>query len=100
MKKTSKWFAVCLKIYVGLGGEKKGIKSLKKGKRNWVWCHTSLIPALGRQTQADLYDFKGSLVYRVGSRTAKDTQRNPVSKSQKLKVKIKEMEVKTKPIKD
>ena len=23
MKKTSKWFTVCLKIYVGLGGKKK-----------------------------------------------------------------------------
>ena len=47
----------------------------------------ALIPALGRQRQVDLCEFKDSLVYRVNARTAKDTQRNPVSKSQKLKIK-------------
>ena len=36
----------------------------------------------------------------MSSRTAKDTQRNPVSKKQKLKIKIKEMEFKIKPCKD
>ena len=35
-----------------------------------------LIPAFERQRQVDLYEFKASLVYRVGSRTAKVTQRN------------------------
>jgi hypothetical protein len=35
------------------------------------WWHTSLIPALWR------------LVYRVSSRTARATQRNPVSKKNK-----------------
>jgi hypothetical protein len=39
-----------------------------------------LIPALGWQRQADLCEFKASLVYRVSSRTARATQRNPVSK--------------------
>ena len=39
-----------------------------------------LIPALGRQRQLDLCEFKTSLVYRVSFRTAKATQRNPVSK--------------------
>jgi hypothetical protein len=39
-----------------------------------------LIPALGRQRQANLCEFKASLVYRVGCRIAKATQRNPVSK--------------------
>jgi hypothetical protein len=39
-----------------------------------AWWHTSLILALGRQRQA-------SLVYRVSSRTARATQRNPVSKN-------------------
>jgi hypothetical protein len=35
----------------------------------------ALILALGRQRQrqADLYEFKASLVYRVNSKTARDT---------------------------
>ena len=37
-----------------------------------------LIPALGRQRQAN--EFKASLVYRVSSRKARTTQRNPVLK--------------------
>jgi hypothetical protein len=32
-------------------------------------------------------EFKASLVYKVSSRTAKDTQRNPVSKNQRKKKK-------------
>jgi hypothetical protein len=40
-----------------------------------------LIPALGRQTS----EFKASLVYRVSFRTARATQRIPVSKNQKKK---------------
>ena len=44
--------------------------------------HT-LIPALRRQMQVDLCEFKPSLVYRVSSRTAgtRTTPRNPVSKN-------------------
>jgi hypothetical protein len=38
------------------------------------------IPALGRQRQIDF-----SLVYRVSSKIARVTQRNPVSKNQKPK---------------
>ena len=64
------------------------------------WRCTPLIPALGRQREADLYEFKDSLDNGVSSRTAKDTQRNHVSKSQKLKIKIKETEFKIKPHKD
>ena len=41
-----------------------------------------LFPALGRQRQADLSEFKASLFYRVSSRTARDTQRNSVSEKQ------------------
>jgi hypothetical protein len=41
----------------------------------------AFISALRRQTQEDLCEFKASLVYRVSSRTAKATQRNPVSKN-------------------
>ena len=43
-----------------------------------------LIPALGKQRQAELCEFKTSLVYKVSSRSAKAvTQRNPVSKNEK-----------------
>jgi hypothetical protein len=40
------------------------------------WWHTPLIPALGRQRQ-QISEFEASLVYR----TARATQRNPVSKN-------------------
>jgi hypothetical protein len=36
-----------------------------------------LIPALGRQRHAEHYEFEASLVYRVSSRTARATERNP-----------------------
>jgi hypothetical protein len=51
-----------------------------------VWWCTPLIPARGRQRQADLCELKASLVYRVGSRIA--TQRNPVSTGQNNNNKI------------
>jgi hypothetical protein len=57
---------------------KKDTKDLRRGR---VWWHMPLIPALGRQRQAD-FEFEASLVYRVSSRTARATQRNPVSKKQ------------------
>jgi hypothetical protein len=39
-----------------------------------------LIPASGKQKQADFSEFQASLVYKVGSMTARAvTQRNPVS---------------------
>ena len=43
-----------------------------------AWWHTPLIPALSRQRQEDLGEFKASLVYKMGSRTARAvTQRKP-----------------------
>ena len=42
-----------------------------------------MIPALRRQRQEECNEFKASLVYRVSSRTARVTQRNPVSKKTK-----------------
>jgi hypothetical protein len=48
-----------------------------------VWCPRPLVPALERQRQGDLCEFKASLVYRLVSRTARAViQRNPVSKNQ------------------
>jgi hypothetical protein len=46
----------------------------------------SQAPALGRQRQADFYEFEASLVYRVSSRTTRAIQRTP---SQKTKNKTK-----------
>jgi hypothetical protein len=43
-----------------------------------------LISTLGRQV-ADLCEFKASLVYRVSSRTARATRRNPVWKNNNKK---------------
>ena len=54
-----------------------------------------LIPALGRQRQEDLCEFRVSLVYRVSSKTSRATQRNPVLEN-KTKQKIKEEEEKKK----
>ena len=46
--------------------------------RNWP-----VIPTLGRQRQAELSEFKASLVYKASSRTIRTvTQRNSVSKQQ------------------
>ena len=36
---------------------------------HWMWWHRPLIPALGRQRQADLYELEASLVYRESSRS-------------------------------
>jgi hypothetical protein len=47
------------------------------------WC-SSLLPALGRQRESDLCEFKASPVYNVNSRTVRATQRNPVSKKQRI----------------
>jgi hypothetical protein len=44
-----------------------------------------LIPALWKGRQ--ISEFEASLVYRVSSRTARATQKNPVSKNQKKKKK-------------
>lgn len=40
-----------------------------------------LIPGLGRQRQADLYEFEATLIYLASFRTAKALQRDPVLKS-------------------
>jgi hypothetical protein len=48
-----------------------------------------LIPTLGRQRGRWISEFEARLVYKVSSRTARDTQRNPVSKNKKTKGKTK-----------
>ena len=40
-----------------------------------------MIPALRRQRQVDFCEFKARWVYSTSSRTARDTQRNPVSRN-------------------
>jgi hypothetical protein len=47
----------------------------------------SLVPALRSQRQADLCEFKASLVYRESCRTARATQRNSVPKTKQTKTK-------------
>jgi hypothetical protein len=44
-----------------------------------------LIPALGRQKGRWISEFEASLVYKVSSRTARGTQRNPVLKNKTKK---------------
>ena len=52
------------------------------------WGRTPLIPALVRQRQVDLCEFKASLVYRANSKTVRAvTQKNPISKKTKNKKK-------------
>jgi hypothetical protein len=46
----------------------------------WWWWHTPLIPGLGRQRQVISEFYKNSKVYRVSSRIARTTQRNPMGK--------------------
>jgi hypothetical protein len=41
------------------------------------------------ESEAGKFEFKARLVYRVSSRTARATQKNPVSKNQKKKTKKK-----------
>ena len=43
-----------------------------------------LIPASGRQRQVDVCESEASLAYRVSSRIARATQRNLVSKKERI----------------
>ena len=52
---------------------------VKNKSLSQAWWRMPLIPALRWQTQADLCEFKASLVYKTSSRTTRVvTQRNPV----------------------
>jgi hypothetical protein len=54
------------------------------GKHTGQWWHTPLMPAVGGRGR-QISEFEASLVYRVSSRTARATQRNPVLKKEKKK---------------
>lgn len=58
----------------------------KKKPPNWVWWYTALIR---RQRQVDHCKFQTRLVYRLNSRTVRDTLRNPVLEKKKEKKKKK-----------
>jgi hypothetical protein len=58
------------------------VRLLKKKNKAGQWWHTPLIPTLGGRGRR-ISEFEASLVYRVSSRTARATQRNPVSKKPK-----------------
>jgi hypothetical protein len=58
---------------------------LKKEGRSQVWWHIPLIPAFGRQKQADLCKFKGSLVYIVESQDSQGYTVRPILNKTKAK---------------
>lgn len=51
-----------------------------------MWWLTVSVPALRREEQIGLRQFKASLIYKMSSRTARITQENPVleNKTRKL----------------
>jgi hypothetical protein len=57
---------------------------VKKFFLTWAWWCTPLIPG-GRGRR--ISEFEANLVYRVSSRTARATQRNPVSKNKNKQTK-------------
>ena len=65
--------------------KRQGLSPCKDSQARWWRWRRPLIPALGRQRQADLYEFEASLVFkaRSSSMTARTTQRNSVSKKMK-----------------
>ena len=58
--------------------------TVKESKLRQMLAH-AFNPCTQRQRQAELLEFEASLVFRVNSRTARATQRNPVSKKPKTK---------------
>jgi hypothetical protein len=52
------------------------------------WWYMLIVLALERKREVDICEFKVSLIYRAISRTAKATQRNPVSNKQTNKIPV------------
>jgi hypothetical protein len=87
-------YAITVKIkrlYILKRAERDIWECLEREKGQ-VWWRTPLIPALGRQRQADS-EFEASLVYKVSSRTARAIKRNPVSKKKKKREREREKSV-------
>jgi hypothetical protein len=56
---------------------------------SWVVVANTFNPSTLGGRGRQIFEFEASLVYKVSSRTARATQRNPVSKNQKKKKKKK-----------
>lgn len=61
----------CRWIHIQCEGRKKRKGEKRKREEKKKWC-TLLISSLGKQRQADLYDFKARMVYTSSSRPARD----------------------------
>ena len=59
---------------------------LRKERLVGQWWYVPLIPALLRQRQMDLCEFKASLVYRVSSRTGSIATEKPCLRKRQKKV--------------
>jgi hypothetical protein len=60
------------------------VPNIKNTSINRAWWRTPLIPTLGGRGR-QISELEASLVYKVSSRTARATQRNPVSKNKNKK---------------
>lgn len=56
----------------------------ERRKEAGQWWYRSLVSALRRQSQADLCDFKASLVYRASFRTTTATERTLLQKVEEV----------------
>jgi hypothetical protein len=70
---------------LGFLGTEQGIRKLVEARRGGTRLESQHSGGRGRW----IFEFEASLVYKVSSRTARATQRNPVSKNQKKKKKKK-----------
>ncbi|XP_052586973.1 suppressor of IKBKE 1 isoform X2 [Peromyscus californicus insignis] len=71
--------------------DKSSRENVPRKRVNWAgrWWRTPLIPALGRQSQADLCEFEASLVSKASSRKGAKLHRETLSRKTKKKKKKK-----------